>query len=307
MMGCGSSKVDDSQTPRKPPSKPVEVKSLKDIGDLANDRSLARIRNEIAALNEGEVYLSFTGKNIGDKEVRLIAALLMKKGQGLESLYLNENNIGPEGAAYISELLKDHPTITELDLEQNCLGADGVAYIGEMLAKNKTLLKLDLTNNKIGDWGAQSLGQGLITNSSLEKLEVDDNGISDAGVEGLMKFHENDTSQLTIMVLSSNAIGPRGTKAIAKGLATNPQLRDLYLSNNKIDDEAAKVLANALAENNTNLLHLDIEDNAMTENGVKGFDDIMKNSSNKYLDYTAKVSGRRLSRITSRFTANVEQ
>ena len=300
-MGCGSSKIESQPSNNNEALKALEIKSLDDISDLEDDESLIELRADISCLGDGEVFLNLTDKSLGDKEARLVVALLNNMEHSLESVYFNENDIGPEGAAYIAELLKNNKTITELDLENNNLGDQGASALGKMLSTNESLLKLDLTNTNIGDRGAQDIGIGLSNNSTLEKLEIDENNIADAGATGLMKFHENNSSQLTILVLSGNGIGKSGTQAIAKALSTNPQLRDLYLSKNKIDDGGSKILANALAKKNTNLKLLDIDDNNMSEKGATEFCEIMKNSNNSSLDYTTKVAERRLSRVTSKF------
>ena len=60
----------------------------------------------------------------------------------VDSIYLNDNKIGDEGAKAIGEALKVNTSLTEIDLGHNKIGTEGAKAIGEALKVNTSLTEL---------------------------------------------------------------------------------------------------------------------------------------------------------------------
>ena len=80
----------------------------------------------------------------------------------LKSLYLDFNNIGPDGAKHLARM------IHLMDHRQAC-----------------ALTTLSLNNNRIGDEGAIALARAIRGNHSLQRIFLRDNGIGPAGSQVL--------------------------------------------------------------------------------------------------------------------------
>jgi Ran GTPase-activating protein (RanGAP) involved in mRNA processing and transport len=90
---------------------------------------------------------------------------------------LRDNNIGKEGAKYITDVLKENKTLTDLYLWNNNIGEEGAKYIFEALKENKTLTLLHLGCNSIGEEGAKYITESLKINTTLTNLDLGLNGI----------------------------------------------------------------------------------------------------------------------------------
>ena len=69
----------------------------------------------------------------------------------MRELDLRNNRIGPESAAYLSDLVRRNTTLTTIDLRWNDLGDVGAKNISVGLDANRTLLRLELQGNKVTD------------------------------------------------------------------------------------------------------------------------------------------------------------
>ena len=154
-------------------------------------------------------YLKWT-----DKEAvavsKVIATGVLKK---LESLYLNDNQIGDAGVMALAE-------------------AVGKGTLPQL----KTLY---LSNNQIGDAGVTALAEaaGKGTLPQLKELNFWNNQIGDAGVMALAEAVGNGAlPQLKVLGLAANQIGDAGVMALAE----LPQLKYLGLSGNSTISQQAK-------------------------------------------------------------------
>lgn len=121
-------------------------------------------------------YLYTSNNNFGNSGV---AHLAQAASRQLDVCHLGSNKIDHIGAEVIADvLLSEHSSIQTLVLDGNNLGDEGAKIIAEGLKKNKNLTKLDLRNNRIGKIGMLALLQVLKNdNMSLQYLllqETDD-------------------------------------------------------------------------------------------------------------------------------------
>ena len=93
----------------------------------------------------------------------------------LVSLDLQLNNIGPEGAHRVADLLTHNRAITHLDLSRNHIGDLGVEGLCKALGENTSLKKLSLRSNQITQRSSDALQQLLESNTVLTSLDFKEN------------------------------------------------------------------------------------------------------------------------------------
>jgi len=145
----------------------------------------ARIKTALACYARGErgnaieKAFSFIGRD-ESLELRHAAVLILLQ-LSVETLNLDNHQIGTKGAEWLSQALMHNSSLTMLDLSYNQIGDKGAEWLSQALMHNSSLKKLDLYGNQIGAKGAEWLSQALMHNSSLTTLVLYDNQI---GVKG---------------------------------------------------------------------------------------------------------------------------
>ncbi|MCG2755913.1 hypothetical protein L6269_00260, partial [Candidatus Dependentiae bacterium] len=152
-------------------------------------------------------------EEISDKGTECLAKALLNSK--LTKLNIGKNKIGPEGARYIADALKnENCNLTELYLYWNKIGDDGAKAIAKALLKSK-LTNLNLGDNEIGPEGAQDLANALMNeNCKLTELDLDVNSIGDDGAKALSEALKNENCKLTKSNLRDNRIGIEHLRSI---------------------------------------------------------------------------------------------
>jgi len=225
--------------------------------------TLAEVIVENEALPLTELNLRMT--QIGPSGAKELTKVINKKGTKFRVLNLSQNAIGTEGAAALSEALKENCWLRHLNLSGSPrgpnIGSRGAVRIGEaltmpqplrshtvtqedrMLAKMTSPIRsvdkfnlayLDLSANDINDEDGDAIGQGLKTNTSLKSLS-----------------------------LRCNLLGRKTGRSIAEALYTNASLKTLDLSQNRLGDKAADNISESLAMNRS-LTTLDVSENKLS-------------------------------------------
>jgi len=127
--------------------------------------------------------LSATG--IGHLSTVVICELIQHYQEACGVLYLDRNNVEPEGGAVIANMLRSNNVLQELHLRFCGLKADGVKDIAEALKVNTCLEKLYLIANNIGSDGAQAIVDMLKVNTTLMVVDVSDNRLSNESKDSL--------------------------------------------------------------------------------------------------------------------------
>ena len=97
---------------------------------------------------------------------------LKNNDPSLQSLNLDSNLIGDQGAGLLAEALKSNSTLQSLYLRCNNIGVQGAGLLAEALKSNSTLQSLDLGYNNIGVQGAGLLAESLTINPYLKELTL---------------------------------------------------------------------------------------------------------------------------------------
>jgi hypothetical protein len=155
--------------------------------------------------------------------------------KSLQELYMNNNNIGSDGAKALAGALYNLTSLHDLYLNNNNIGDDGAKALAGALQNNtsQTYFYLHLNNNNIGDDGAKALAGALQNKTKLLDLYLNNNNIGNDGAKALAGALQNKT-YLYYLALNNNNIGNDGAKALVGALQNKRNLYFFELSNNSI-------------------------------------------------------------------------
>ncbi|XP_064390954.1 NACHT, LRR and PYD domains-containing protein 3-like [Halichondria panicea] len=144
----------------------------------------------------------------------------------------------------------DHTTMNPID----CLS---VGYFASVCSNTSNRFTLSLSNCSIGDQGCKFLARGL------SKCPNSNNDIPTEGIH-IAEIIEN-TSSISELVLSYNAIGNSGLRTLCEALSTNTSLKTLNLRNCSltISNDNGAALYQLLNTNNS-LEYLNLSENTVT-------------------------------------------
>ncbi len=154
--------------------------------------------------------LDLHSQNLGDKDIPYLCEYL-KRNQTIDTLDLQHNNIGPDGATYFS---LHNQTIKNLDLNVNRIGDEGC---DALIRRHPNLTGLRVEGNNISDRGVSNIH----LNTTLTYLKLVDNFITDNGAVYLSR-----SPTLTWLILRMNAIGEAGASALESN--QNLEFVDMY-------------------------------------------------------------------------------
>ena len=189
----------------------------------------------------------------------------------LHTLILHSNNIGPDGAQVLKQVLLHCRSLRCLDLFRTSIGDSGAVALAEGLQDHTSLLKLRLGNSGITLDGITSLIHVIRCNHLLD-FEISGCSIG-SGVATLVDVMCADTLQ--ILEVGKNGLNLDGTASLSVGLKSCRQLVNLGISHNNIGPHGMSSLAEGL-QYCTNLQVLDLSYNKITSDGVGAIVYVMK-------------------------------
>ena len=181
--------------------------------------------------------LDLVHTRIGSEGIRLVVSALTQPETSVRRLYLGGNEVGPQEAAWIAEMLAVNRSIHSLYLSVNRLRDTGVGKLAEGVRQNQTLTAMSVSSNAIGAGGAWALAERLQNHPSLRLLDVG---------------YDKSTN---VLGEKPNHYGDEGAFAFADYLETNPPLRQLDLRKSGITTAGAQRLLQSL-DSNSNLTRL---------------------------------------------------
>ena len=205
-------------------------------------------------------------------------AVSLQHCNNLQTLHLDHNGIGVDGAKVLAESLQHYNNLQTLYLDDNGIGDDGAKALAETLQHCNNLQTLHLDQNGIGADGAKALAEGIQYCSNLQTLHLDQNGIGADGAKALAECLQH-CNNLQTLHLDQNGIGADGAKALAEGLQHCNNLKTLHLGWNRIGADGAKALAEGLQHcNNLKTLHLGW--NGFGDDGAKALAEGLQHCNN---------------------------
>lgn len=190
--------------------------------------------------------------DLKDRDMPQVLSLLASNPD-IDSLVLEENKIGPDGAKIIS-----NANIKTIYFGLNPIGDEGAAA----LAKNKSLVLLTVEGDGIGDKGIKALAQS----KSLAFLAVDDNYPSASAIQALA-----NNKNLQILILGQAHLDDAAVHAFAK----NTSLQYLWFADSDLSLKSLSALANMSGLIGFGLMNSEI--------GDAGAKIISENSNLKYV------------------------
>ncbi len=227
---------------------------------------------------EGMTLLDVSHCGLDDERIGILCEALQSSPHAahITHIDLSNNNITPDGAKTIAQLLKKKEeeeknetkkkrnsffsTLLRLDLWDNQLGGEGYAILGDVLGDNPSLTHLDLAGNKLGHQQDElrTFTRGLEVNTGLRWLSLRDNQLGVLGAKTLsFVFRRNRT--LTYLDVSDNAIQNSGAKMFSNGVDNAIHLHELDLSSNGLSAGGVRATFIALEEH-PSLLRMHVSD-----------------------------------------------
>ena len=218
------------------------------------------------------------GRHIGDDGVQiLVDALINGHSRKVQTLNLICNSVSAAGALSLSSILRSThvPSLTKLQLQKNDIGPNGAAFLADALKDEHCNLRhLHLKTCGVGVRGATALADGLASpQCKLQDLRLELNNIGDEGIHHIAQaLSANRNSQLYNLELKGNGIGPKGAIVIAEKClqSNNTALESLGLSDNSIGESGFAAIASALRSNsNLNLLFISSKLDKMSQHSIE--------------------------------------
>ncbi|KAL7518060.1 hypothetical protein ACHAWX_002918 [Stephanocyclus meneghinianus] len=251
-----------------------------------SEDSLVRLLDALEN-NNTVVKLNLSSCSLDDTASHRIADLL-SKNRTLITLNLDDNVIGVEGAASLSTALITNEVLRSLTLNRNPLGDRGLLYLAKAMGHNTTIKTLEMNECNITQVGRLEELQSMLLKrrvdsnfeSLLERLMDDDYRVTgidlsgrplgDGGIYRLSEALADNTSVRQLWLRDCNVTNV-GAKSLASCLEQNMSIVDLFLGGNAIGDEGLGYICDALRGSNCTLVSLEMDDNRVTEKGVRDF------------------------------------
>ena len=203
--------------------------------------------------------LELSGVGMGNQEFQLLATAL-KYVDKLRILKItrSDNSLG-HGISELAKHLHSVPHLETLFLEDTQIGEEEVTALALSLKNVTQLSALDLSKNPLGD-GVSELAKHLHSVPHLERLYLNATQMGEEEVTALAHSLKNVT-QLRVLDLSNNPLG-HGVSELAKYLHSVPHLERLYLNDTQMGEEEVTALAHSL-KNVTQLSELHLSKNPL--------------------------------------------
>ena len=182
---------------------------------------------QIAKLNLTCTKMSYKGA------VSILYATI--KATKLVELTLDRNYLDGAKLRVIREMLVQNKRLETLNMNECQLGEDGAEYFAGGLPANNTLHYLNLASNNFGDAGVEQLATGMIVHKGfqLKHLDLSNNFVSDeAGKQLAVGLAHNHT--LLSLSLAENTLTEESGLAILETMKVHPVLSRMDLSKNLI-------------------------------------------------------------------------
>ena len=148
----------------------------------------------------------------------------------LKILNLENNHLNDEDIKVISEGLKNNRSIVAPSLGKNEIGSEGALYISDCLSINKVIERLFLGNNHLCESGLNSLLTIIATvNKKVNYLDLSCNNFTNVEFTYIGEFL-NKNPLLIMLNLSGNPIEMHGCIRLGTGLSNAKRVKNLNLS-----------------------------------------------------------------------------
>ena len=194
-------------------------------------------------------------------------ASVLRVNTRLKVLYIDYCNIQSSDSVHLANALEENTTtqIQTLCLDGNPIGSEGAVAFADMLATNKSLVELDMRECSIQGEGAVCLAKALEKNFTVREFNIGDNQF---GSEGAVAFADMLATNKNLVELDMRecSIQGEGAVCLAKAMEKNSTVREFNIGDNQFRSEGAVAFASMLKKNQC-LKKLDLRDGSV---GVEG-------------------------------------
>ncbi|MDR3491309.1 MAG: hypothetical protein P4M12_04595 [Gammaproteobacteria bacterium] len=156
---------------------------------------------------------------------------MLKRNESFDSVELQNNSIGAEGAKTLFLGLLKLSRIKSVNLWNNKLQDKGAEYIADVLSE-LSITDLTLNENQITHEGMSHLAPALAENTTITHIDLGYNNLGDAGISTLMVNLLERKYPLLNLKLGGNQIGVGGGMDLLCLVKTNPSIVSVELNNN---------------------------------------------------------------------------
>lgn len=152
----------------------------------------ATLKHDISSPIPSVKSLLLNGCSLRASQLQVLASTIRKSSTSLQQLSLRGNRIGTQGALTIGVMLRDYDNteiaqqgIERLFLDNNDLSQGGIQYIAQALRRNQTLRYLSMCECKIDAKDCILLGEALKYNQHLERFDIGYNPLMTPNMDGV--------------------------------------------------------------------------------------------------------------------------
>jgi Ran GTPase-activating protein (RanGAP) involved in mRNA processing and transport len=221
----------------------------------------AKYIGEMLETNRSITSLYLDNNQVGSEGARYIVDSLKNRHVNLKMLNLSSNYIGLDGIKYICENITN---VTELNISSNNIKKDQIKYISNMLKKNDSIITgLNISGSYICIDSITELSDALKQNTTLNNLDINDNKMMNVNYLEYISILINALKQNTVITTlnlsrfsifdanKESSFGSVETKLICDMLKINNTITELDLSGHKIEPLGYKYICDMLKINNT--------------------------------------------------------
>ena len=170
-------------------------------------------------------YSNFSSENV------LHLASVLRVNTRLKELYIWNCNIQSSDSVHLAKALEENTTtqLQTLRLNGNLIGSEGAVAFADMLATNKSLTELNMWGCSIQGEGAVCLAKAMEKNSTVREFDISDNSVGSKGAVGFARMLKKNQC-LKKLDLHGDSVGVEGALELMKSLKHNTTLEELVLS-----------------------------------------------------------------------------
>ncbi|MQL85667.1 hypothetical protein Taro_018206 [Colocasia esculenta] len=213
-----------------------------------------------------ELYLMNDG--ISEEAAKAVSELVPSTDK-LKVLHFHNNMTGDEGAFAISDVLKHSPALEDFRCSSTRVDSEGGVALAEALETCTHLRKLDLRDNMFGVEAGKALSVTLEKLVGITELYLSYLNLEDEGTIAICDAIRGSASSLDVLELAGNDITSKAAPALAACISAKQSLTKLNLSENELMDEGTVVIGEALELGNSRLKELDVSTNNIRRVGAR--------------------------------------
>ena len=219
------------------------------IGD-DGAKALADVLKESIKLTSLNLSKNLIGTEGAEALATTLSAILHgKKSSDFHTLSLRQNSIGPIGAKFLADALKNCTSLHTFDINfcDICINSNlkGAMALACVLKHSRNLHTLNIAQNHLKKEGIMALAGAIKNCNKLYTFNIADNNIDDCGIQAIANSLKR-CRNLHRLDVSKNKMSKSGLKALASSIKGCVELQVLDVSYNDIGKDGMKVLAGVI-------------------------------------------------------------